>query len=199
VPDAGAYERFWQALDGLRAAAETVTMRRAMDALALIALTGARKGEVQRLRWRNVDLEGRRLVLGREEHKAGRKTGKTRIIALSDDAVAILAGYPRGDADEEEFVFAGLKPSSPIALQRPWERLARAAGLPAGITPHSFRHGVGTLLAADGLSAVQIAQALGHHQWRTSERYVHAVDQTRAALAQRTADLVRPNKLRAVR
>ena len=51
-------------------------MQVACDCIVLIALTGCRKGEVQRLRWRHVDPDGRRLVLPPNEHKGGRKTGR---------------------------------------------------------------------------------------------------------------------------
>ena len=44
------------------------------------------RSEIQKLRWRHVDLDGRRIVLSRDEHKAGRKTGKSRVIALPDEA-----------------------------------------------------------------------------------------------------------------
>ena len=108
----------------------------------------------------------------------------------------MLSTYQRGEPDD--LVFSGLRPTTPVALQTPWDRIAEGARLPTSLTLHSLRRGVGTLLAAEGKAAPQIAMALGHSQWRTSERYVHAVDRARAELAQETADLVRPKKLRAV-
>lgn len=200
VPDLDAYGRLWAALEELRGT--SYTMGRACDCVSLVALTGARKSEIQKLRWRHVDLAGRRLVLPRSEHKAGRKTGKTRVIALPAHAVAILAGYlPKQEGVElapDALVFSGNRPEVPVALQRPWEKIAEKAKLPASITLHNLRHGVGTMLAAEGKTPAQLAMALGHAQWRTTERYVHAVDKARADLAEQTAALVRPNKLRAV-
>jgi integrase len=195
VPDEAAYSRLWSALEKLRGT--SYTMQRACDCIALIGLTGARRSEMQKLRWRHVDMDARRIVLPRDEHKAGRKTGKARVIALPEEARAILAGYQRGEPDA--LVFSGLRPDAPVALQHPWEAIAEEAKLPSTITLHSLRHGVGTLLAAEGSTAPQIAMALGHAQWRTSERYVHVVDRARAELAQKTAGLVRPNKLRGVK
>jgi integrase len=194
APDEDAYTRLWGSIEQLRG--ESYTMQRACDCIALLALTGARRAEINHLRWRHVDLEGRRLVLGKAEHKTGRKTGKARIIALPDEAVAILTSYEVGVPDG--FVFAGFRPTAPVALQRPWARIAKAAGLSPALTLHSLRHGIGTHLAAAGMAAPQIAMALGHNQWRTSERYVHAVERARGELAQKAADLVRPRKLRAV-
>jgi integrase len=200
VPDLDAYGRLWAAIEKLRGTSYTMT--RACDCIALIALTGARRGEIKGLRRRHVDLPGRRLVLAKDEHKAGRKTGKTRIIGLPADAVAILTTYLPKEGEKfpepDALVFSGLRPDAPVALQKPWEAIAEEAKLPSTITLHSLRHGVGTLLAAQGKSPAQLAMALGHSQWRTTERYVHAVDFARAELAEETAALVRPNKLRTV-
>ena len=194
ILDDAAYGRFWAALEALRPS--SYTMGRACDVFALCALTGARRGEVQKLRWRHVDLEARRIVLPKGEHKTGGKTGRARVISLSADAVAILAGYERGEP--EAFVFAGLYPNKPVALQRPWERLAEEARLPAEVTIHGLRHGVGSLLAMAGHGEREIMEVLGHRSTRTTARYVHFANQAREALAERAAGLVRPQKLRAV-
>lgn len=201
VPDLDAYGRLWAALEELRGT--SYTMARACDCVSVIALTGARKSEIQKLRWRHVDLAGRRLVLPRGEHKAGRKTGKPRVIGLPAHAVAILSGYLPKESEArpepDALVFSGNRQDVPVALQRPWERIAEKAKLPATITLHNLRHGVGTMLAAEGKTPAQLAMALGHAQWRTTERYVHAVDKAREELAEQTAALVRPNKLRTVK
>ena len=57
----------------------------AMAAIRLILATGLRRNEALALRWPEVDLDGRRLVL------AGTKTGRS-IRPLSRAAIAILAG-----------------------------------------------------------------------------------------------------------
>jgi integrase len=85
-----------------------------------------------------------------------------------------------------------------ITPEQSWKRIAAAAGLPANITLHSLRHGVGSALADSGMSAMQVATALGHASSRTSERYCHVVGSARAVLAQRAAELVRPVRLRAM-
>lgn len=198
-PTEEAYERLWIAIEKLRAAAETVTMRKACDIVALLTLTGARRSEIVGLRWRHLDLDQRRIQLGALEHKTGRKTGKARLISLSDDAVAILAGYQRPtEASAEDLIFEGLVKGRPVALQTPWERIAKEAKLPASITLHSLRHGIGSALAMGGRTERQIAEVLGHRQSTTTRRYTHFADRAREALAQEAASLVRPKKLRKV-
>jgi integrase len=186
APDDDDYARLWQALEGQHGPAH--------DIIRLLLLTGARKSEIRLLRWRHLDLAGRRIVLPRDEHKSGRKTGKNRVISLPPEAMEIIARYPRGLPDA--FVFMG-RNGGPVALQRAWERLARAAGLAPGLTLHSLRHGVGSALAAAGRTAPQIAMQLGHSSWRMSERYCHGRDKARHELAAVTAALVRP-RLQAV-
>jgi integrase len=41
-------------------------------------------------------------------------------------------------------------------------RAARAAGLPAGTTPHDLRHHYASVLLAQGESVVAVAKRLGH-------------------------------------
>ena len=78
------------------------------------------------------------------------------------------------------------------------KRIAKAADLPAGFALHSLPHEIGSVLVDAGMTAMQVATALGQASSKTSERYRHAVDGARAILAQRAAELVRPLRLRAV-
>src|SRR4051794_31492845 len=119
ILDREGYDRLWAALEALRG--RRTAMQVACDAIALIALTGARKSEVQQLRWRHVDLEGRRIVLPPNEHKGGRKSRKPRTIHLPDEATAILGRYGRREPDA--YVLEGEAPGTPVALQVPWNRV----------------------------------------------------------------------------
>ena len=94
------------------------------DAIRIIAMTGARRGEVTGLRWQHVDLKRGQITLPARGHKTGRKTGKPRIITLPTAAQEIIARQPeRGPGD---FVFASTK-----------ARQAGSAG--EAVAPHSRR------------------------------------------------------------
>ena len=194
APDQADYSRLWPALAKLRGQSET--QDRALDIVALLALSGARRSEIQRLRWRHLDLENQRIVLPPTEHKAGRKTHKVRVIALPPEAVAILRGYERGEP--EALIFEGERAGSPVDLAAPWSRVRAAAGLGRELVLHSLRHGVGSALAAAGHGAPAIATALGHSSWSMSARYTHAFDRQRTELAAAVAALVRPQVFYAV-
>ena len=65
------------------------------DAIRVIALTGARRGEIANLQHRYVDLRSGRIELPRRAHKTGKKTGKPRVITLPSAAQEIIARQPQ--------------------------------------------------------------------------------------------------------
>src|SRR6185436_7499800 len=100
----------------------------AADAIKLLALCGARRGEVTGLRWRDVDLKRGIIVLPAERHKAGKATGKTRVIALPTSAQAILSRQSAGEADA--LVFPPSSGDGVLALSKLWRKVRMEANLP---------------------------------------------------------------------
>lgn len=155
------------------------------DAIRIIAMTGARVGEITGLRWRHVDMKGGRIVLPASGHKTGRKTGKPRVIHLPAAAQQIIARQL--EIGPDDFVFPPTKGNGPVELTKLWRAIRAAAGLPKDIGLHGLRHSLATLLAVGGAEAAQIMTALGHRQMSTTTRYLHFADAARAALAERAA------------
>ena len=155
------------------------------DAIRLIAMTGARRGEITGLRWQHVDMKGGRIVLPASGHKTGRRTGKPRMIHLPAAAQQIIACQTEGGPDD--FVFAASKGKGTISLAKAWRAIRAEAGLPKGIGLHGLRHSLATLLAVGGAQAAEIMTSLGHRQMSTTTRYLHFADTARAALAERAA------------
>lgn len=183
------YHRLWTTL----AALEEVGMVRpaAADCIRLVALTGCRRGEAVGLRWRDVHLDRRTLVL--VEHKTASSTGLPRVIGLSDTAHRIVARQPRGKPDH--FVFASSAgPRTAITLSKEWTRVRDAARLPAKATLHTLRHSLASAFADHGASAPAIAALLGHSDFTTSQGYVHTADAAHARIADEAARLVLKNK-----
>jgi integrase len=181
VLDAEGYGRLFATLAKMEA--ERRLRPTIADAVRLIAMTGARRGEIVGLRWRHVDLKGGRIVL--QAHKTGRKTGKPRVIALPAAAQLIVAAQPEGGPDA--FVFSPSKGNGPVSLAKPWRAIHATAGLPEGFGLHGLRHSLATLLAVGGAQAAEIMTSLGHRQMSTTTRYLHFADTARAALAERAA------------
>lgn len=142
----------------------TRTNQASVVALRLLLLTGCRVGEILSLRWQNVDLERRLLLL--PDSKTGAKS-----IFLSQPAVDLLRSHPR--LAGSDFVFTGDRPGKPIAsLRKTWERLCKAAKI-EGVRLHDLRHSYASVGAAGGLSLPVIGALLGHSQPSTTARYAH--------------------------
>ena len=156
----------------------------AANVIRLLALTGARKGEITGLEWSHVDLERGFLILPPKAHKAGFKTGEEKRIALTAPAQVIIANQAK--VGESDFVFPPTSGVGPITLSsRLWAKIRAEAGLPEGFTAHSLRHSLGTLMAVQGAQAADIMAQLGHSQVDTTMRYIHYADDARVAIAER--------------
>ncbi len=139
----------------------------AIAAVWLLILTGARLSEVRTLRWSEVDLTNRRLIL--RDSKTGEKT-----IHLSDAAIAVLLHLPR--KDNNPYVICGEKPEACLVnMQKPWRRIRHLAGLD-DVRIHDLRHTFASVAAARGVSLQMIGALLGHTQPSTTARYAHLAD-----------------------
>jgi hypothetical protein len=158
------------------------------DTVRLLALTGARRSEIEGLRWDEVDLQRGVAMLPAHRSKTGRKT-----IPLGAPALAVLA-QRKGVAGDSAFVFPGLKggegPAN--ALSKNWQRVRKAAGLP-GVRLHDLRHTLASFLVARGASLPVIGRVLGHTNAATTQRYAHLqADPLRAIVDDATARFATP-------
>jgi integrase len=134
----------------------------AVAAIRLLLFTGCRLREILYLKWEHVDLERGLLFLS--DSKTGRKT-----VILNAPALAVLAGIARLGS----YVVPGDDPEQPRAdLKRPWEAVARRAGLD-GVRLHDLRHTYASFGAGGGLGLPIIGKLLGHTQASTTQRYAH--------------------------
>lgn len=183
VEDAAAYARLFQALDKMEA--EKRIRQPVADAVRLIALTGARRGEVTGLLWQHVDLKAGLVTLPPSGHKTGKKTGKPRVIGLPAVAQAIIARQTAANPDD--FVFRPAKGEGPVVLSKLWPRIREEAELPAGIGLHGLRHSLASHMAMQGAQASEIMTVLGHRSITTSAKYVHWAQDKRQAVAEKAA------------
>ncbi len=164
--------------------AETQVLFRALAAdkdetaaavLALLIVTGARRGEALKAKWENVDLERCILTVPRS------KSGRTRHIPLSPVAAAILQRQfaKRSIHPENPHVFPSARlPGKPVeGVRGAWIRAKKAAGLPADLRIHDLRHSFASALANAGTPLNEIGTVLGHTQLATTLRYAHHAPQ----------------------
>ncbi|PZV33387.1 tyrosine-type recombinase/integrase [Mesorhizobium kowhaii] len=183
LDDAAAYGRLFKTLDLMEA--EKRIRQPVADAIRVIALTGARRGEIAGLCWWHVDLKSGLVTLPPAAHKTGRKTGKPRIIGLPAAAQALIARQPAGELDD--FVFSPAKGDGPVVLSKMWNKVRVEAELPEGIGLHGLRHSLASHMAMAGAQASEIMTALGHRDMATSAKYVHWAQEARQAIAEKGA------------
>lgn len=175
-------------------------------ALAFAAYTGARRGEVLAVRWRNVNVEQWSVTIEQSvtehlEFKAP-KNDRTRTLTMSDTLCTILKGHRSEQAKQrlalgaaykdEDLVFAHAD-GSPID---PWNfgRAVLDCIKRAGVTPitlHGLRDTHASLCAQAGVPIEVVSQRLGHASIGiTVERYLHVYKDRDADAAEAFGRLV---------
>jgi integrase len=149
----------------------------ALDAARLLALTGCRRGEIENLRWDEVDIPGRCLRL------AESKTGAS-LRPIGSPALELLR--KRKESAKGEFVFARRgKPYK--GLPAAWQRIVESDKHLASLTPHGLRHGFASSAESEGLSVPTIAALLGHAGHGVTAGYIHKVDSALLAAADKVS------------
>lgn len=143
-------------------------------ALALMAmLTGARKGELLQLRWRDVDLDTGIALLGKT------KNGDRRSLVLLPQLVEALRPFA-GDRDRYVFGAVRTRFQTQASIDSAW-RDAVARAKVRDFKFHDLRHCCASYLAQAGTPLNVIAEVLGHRKLDMSRRYAHLTTQTKAA------------------
>ena len=140
----------------------------ALGVFVRIALaTGARRGELLKLTWADVDLK-RGSLLFRDT-----KNGDDRRVPLIGDALKSLTTYAKIRRMDDSRVFPGRTTETPPQVDKAWHAALTAAGIET-LRIHDLRHSCGSYLARAGCSAFQIAAILGHRSGpQLTARYVH--------------------------
>ncbi len=145
-----------------------------------LAYTGARKGEVLGLRWRDVCLATGTIALFRS------KTGSADAIPLNPALAAELKQLraARPNAQPSDHVFLS-------RLGRPYKTIrtgflsaVRRAGLEGrGVTPHVLRHCFACHFLSGGAAITDLQGLLGHASLATTQIYAKMIDKrTRASV-----------------
>ena len=92
----------------LRAFLDTARQHRLFAFFHVAAYTGARRGELLNLRWHDVDLDGKKItitgstaVIGGERVNGTTKSGRTRVVSIDDETVAVLRQRKADQAAEQ--------------------------------------------------------------------------------------------------
>jgi integrase len=191
--------------------------RTTCNAIRLLLLTGARRGEMLSARWSEFDLAAGVWV----KPSAHTKQAKTHRVPLSAPALALLTEM-RAEAQKElrrggktEFLFPGQGDGPIQEPKRAWRSICRQAGLgefvqkfdvkgkpvkgadgkplmvwQSTVRIHDLRHTYASILASAGLSLPVIGALLGHTQAATTQRYAHLLDDPLRAATERVGAIV---------
>ena len=147
-------------------------------AIRLLMLTGCRKNEIVKLKWKDVDINAGEIRI------PDGKTG-ARLVPLSPAAAEVLSGLPR--KARRSWVILGTRSGRYLGdLQPAWERIRERAGLD-DVRIHDLRHSFASRALALGESLPMIGKLLGHTQVQTTARYAHLQRDSIKASASRIA------------
>jgi len=162
--------------------------------LALLMLTGMRRGEVLGLRWDDIDTENglihvRRNVTHPQTNQPHIGTPKTksgtRDIPLDPMLKELL--IPMGT---KGFIIGGEQPVSLTHYTNTWNRIKKAVDL-HGATAHVFRHSYLTYAAGESSDIKSLQKIAGHSDIRmTMNRYVHAQPEKVKAVGEKVHNLL---------
>jgi integrase len=207
----------------LRAFLTTARQHRLSAFFHIAAYTGARRGELLNLRWPDIDLDGKKItitgstaVISGERVNGTTKSGRTRVVSIDDETVAVLRQHKadqaadklragdawRGSKDGHVFTTGWGEPIYPDTVTSLMTELIRAHNQPDdGPRPkdqlprarlHDLRHIHATTLLLSGVPVHVVAARLGHADPAITLRvYAHVIRAAEAAAADIFAQAVK--------
>jgi integrase len=176
-------------------------------------LTGLRRGEITGLRWSDVDLASRKMVVRRnrvtvngrvQEQNAPKTKAGLRTVALSDFAIATLLAWQLRQSQEAEagaeawqteghvFTMEDGRALDPAYVTRLFQTLRKGRGekLPP-LSFHGLRHCAASLMLASGADIAIVSKLLGHASISiTADVYGHLVGTVASDAVNGAANLI---------
>jgi integrase len=144
-------QRFFEALDAL-----PLDQQDFVDYVRISLFAGARRGNMLRMRWDELNLDGARWTVSGEFMK----NGDPLTIPLVQEVIEILRR--RAKTADPEWVFPGGTGAGHMGPQRKqWLQLMKAAGL-SDLRIHDLRRSLGSWMSSSGAATVMTMRALGH-------------------------------------
>lgn len=171
--------------------------------VVFIAYTGLRVSEAIGLQWKNVNMDKKKITVNQslalvreenEEHGKKRshikKRTKTkdskRVVPLPDQAVGVLQYFEKYRKTDDDFVFVNGKNGNHYTrrlVEGTLERIIKNSECKdKNFTPHSFRHGYGSILLSKGAKINEVSELLGHSDVAfTYNVYIRVYDEDKRA------------------
>lgn len=155
--------------------------------LRVFLTTGARKSEVLKLRWQDVNLDESVAIIPKT------KNDDPRALPLVSDVKAALLEAKKVRPLKSDLVFYDPKhPERPKPIKETWDAVRKRAGLYQDredpldqVFLHTTRHTVATKLLKKGANIAQTANITGHKTLAMLKRYTHLAAADAVELAQK--------------
>jgi len=137
------------------------------DFVLLLLYTGARRGNVQQMRWDQIDWDARTWRIPRT------KNGKPQTIPLEDAELQLLRDRLALSDGESEYVFPARRGSRVPYLTEPkrgWQALLKRAGI-EDFHMHDLRRTLASFMADTGATLHVVGSALGHSSPAATQIY----------------------------
>jgi integrase len=135
-------------------------------AVVLSLSSGFRKSELLNLRWSDVDMQRKRILL----HET--KNGERRTVHIAGLAWEMLRDLEKKRRIDSLLLFPSKDPKKPACLRNVWEKCLEIAGID-NFRWHDLRHCCASYLAMNGATLTDIAEILGHKTIAMSRKYSH--------------------------
>jgi len=145
--------------------------------IVLLAITtGARKGELTKLRWNDINFERRTAYVSTT------KNGQPKVLPLTDSVIKELQLFNKNDS---RLIFESkVKEEAAYCFTKPWKKALKDSNI-KDFRFHDLRHSCASYLAQSGASLLEIADVLGHKQISVTKRYAHLCIEHKSSLINR--------------
>ncbi|KAA6343752.1 Tyrosine recombinase XerD [termite gut metagenome] len=144
------------------------------NAALFSALTGLRHCDIQKMRWKEIQIDGEQARLNFTQQK----TKGVEYMPISAQALQ-LCGKP---GKPDHLVFEDLP--DPTWVSKPLKRWIESAGITKKITFHCFRHTFVTLQLSSGTDIYTVSKMLGHTNVKATQIYAKVVDEKKNKASQ---------------
>ncbi len=182
-------ERFVQP-DEMPAFLQAVDASPLRDFFLLALLTGARRANLQEMRWSDIDLVRAIWRIPKT------KNGESQTITLVPEAVAILKDRLSNRVVNAIWVFPGSgKTGHLVEPKKAWSKLLGDAGIEDDLRIHDLRRTLGSYQARQGASLTIIGKSLGHKSQQATQIYARLdLDPVRQSVEQATTEILKLGK-----
>jgi integrase len=115
--------------------------RQAAAIVALLLLTGSRKGEMLATRWQDLDLDAGSWT----KPSAHTKQKRSHRVPLSEPARALLTKLRAETTEDVEHVFPGRLNGHRVEIEKRWQQICKTARI-EGLRIHDLRHSYASIM-----------------------------------------------------